>query len=147
MLASDLGLDLSLPGDTSDALVGDGVGVAMSVVTAGTLNESPAEGENTPAGGFSGVCQSTGREARSGKLYGAAWCPTCTVQKELFEDGADFLPFIEVTNPDRSPKSIVIRRRNSPVTRPGSFPTVPVMLGSCRWRPFPLAPACRFRLP
>ena len=34
------------------------------------------------------------------RFYGAAWCPHCTATKELFEDGADFLPFIEVTNLD-----------------------------------------------
>lgn len=36
------------------------------------------------------------------KFYGAVWCPFCTEQKQLFEDGARYLPFIEVTNPDRS---------------------------------------------
>lgn len=36
------------------------------------------------------------------KFYGAAWCPACTEQKRLFEDGAQFLPFIEVTNADRT---------------------------------------------
>ncbi len=36
------------------------------------------------------------------KMYAAAWCPACNSQKALFEDGADFLPFIEVTNPDRT---------------------------------------------
>ena len=35
-------------------------------------------------------------------FYGAHWCPVCTNQKELFQDGKDNLPFIEVTNPDRS---------------------------------------------
>ncbi|HBE70234.1 MAG TPA: peptidylprolyl isomerase [Planctomycetaceae bacterium] len=40
------------------------------------------------------------------RFFGAAWCQFCTDQKELFEDGADFLPFIEVTNPDRTPNSI-----------------------------------------
>ncbi|HBJ37307.1 MAG TPA: peptidylprolyl isomerase [Planctomycetaceae bacterium] len=34
--------------------------------------------------------------------YGAAWCPICTQQKELFQDGGDFLPFVEVTRSDRS---------------------------------------------
>ncbi|MDA1051490.1 MAG: tandem-95 repeat protein [Planctomycetota bacterium] len=34
------------------------------------------------------------------RFYGAAWCPHCTATKELFEDGADFLSFIEVTNLD-----------------------------------------------
>ena len=32
-------------------------------------------------------------------FYGAHWCPACTIQKELFEDGKDNLPFIEVTKP------------------------------------------------
>ena len=36
------------------------------------------------------------------QFFGAGWCPECTAQKERFEDGAQFLPFIEVTNPDRS---------------------------------------------
>ena len=35
-------------------------------------------------------------------FFGAAWCPDCTAQKELFEDGGQFLPFTEVTNPDRT---------------------------------------------
>ncbi|MEM6473053.1 MAG: peptidylprolyl isomerase, partial [Planctomycetota bacterium] len=35
-------------------------------------------------------------------FFGAGWCPACTVQKDLFEDGGDDLPFVEVTNPDRS---------------------------------------------
>ncbi len=36
------------------------------------------------------------------KFFGADWCPICNQQKALFEDGARFLPFIEVTNPDRT---------------------------------------------
>ena len=37
--------------------------------------------------------------ADSGTIfYGASWCPHCTEQKELFEDGQDLLPFVEVTN-------------------------------------------------
>jgi len=39
-------------------------------------------------------------------FYGAAWCPICTQQKELFEDGGDDLPFVEVTGPDRTSNSI-----------------------------------------
>ena len=35
-------------------------------------------------------------------MYGAAWCPACTQQKELFSDGEHELPFVEVTNPDRT---------------------------------------------
>ncbi len=36
------------------------------------------------------------------KYYGTAWCVHCNSQKALFEDGADYLPFVEVTNPDRT---------------------------------------------
>ncbi|MCC9641513.1 peptidylprolyl isomerase [Rhodopirellula sp. JC740] len=35
-------------------------------------------------------------------FYGAHWCPACTQQKQLFEDGGDDLPFVEVTLPDRT---------------------------------------------
>ncbi|WP_442511016.1 Ig-like domain-containing protein [Novipirellula sp. SH528] len=41
-------------------------------------------------------------------MYGAEWCPACTEQKQLFEDGGQFLQFIEVTNPDRTPSQIAI---------------------------------------
>lgn len=40
------------------------------------------------------------------RFYGAAWCPACTAQKELFEDGSKSLPFIEVTNADRTPNQV-----------------------------------------
>lgn len=40
------------------------------------------------------------------KFYGAAWCPHCTATKNLFEDGGKYLPFIEVTNPDKTPNAI-----------------------------------------
>ncbi len=42
------------------------------------------------------------------RFFGAAWCPFCTEQKQLFEDGYKFLPFIEVTNADRTPNQIAI---------------------------------------
>ena len=42
------------------------------------------------------------------RFFGAAWCPFCNEQKALFEDGAKFLPFIEVTNPDRTSNQIGI---------------------------------------
>jgi len=47
--------------------------------------------------GFAQALAASGTE-----FFGAAWCPSCTAQKEQFEDGGQFLPFIEVTNPDRS---------------------------------------------
>ena len=36
------------------------------------------------------------------RFFGADWCPFCTEQKALFQDGAQFLPFIEISNPDRT---------------------------------------------
>ncbi len=42
------------------------------------------------------------------RFFGAAWCPFCNEQKALFEDGAKYLPFIEVTNPDRTANQIGI---------------------------------------
>ncbi len=51
------------------------------------------------------------------KFYGAGWCPFCTEQKELFEDGGQYLPFIEVTNPDRTLNQVGI---DNNIT---SFPT------------------------
>jgi len=38
--------------------------------------------------------------------YGAAWCSVCTSQKQLFGDGGDFLPFVEVTRSDRTLNAI-----------------------------------------
>jgi len=34
------------------------------------------------------------------KLHGARWCHNCVEQKRLFEDGAQFLPFIDLFNAD-----------------------------------------------
>jgi cyclophilin family peptidyl-prolyl cis-trans isomerase len=36
------------------------------------------------------------------RFYGAGWDADSTAQKELFQDGGQFLPFIESTNPNRS---------------------------------------------
>ncbi len=40
------------------------------------------------------------------RFFGAIWCPFCNEQKALFGDGAPYLPFVEVTNPDRSLNSV-----------------------------------------
>lgn len=39
--------------------------------------------------------------AANARFLGAAWCPACTQQKELFEDGGALLPFEEVTDEER----------------------------------------------
>ncbi len=51
------------------------------------------------------------------KYFGAAWCLHCNQQKALFEDGADYVPFIEVTNPDRTLNAVGIANNIT------SFPT------------------------
>ena len=38
-------------------------------------------------------------------FFGADWCPNCRQQKLLFEDGSQFLNFVEVTNPDHTPNA------------------------------------------
>jgi cyclophilin family peptidyl-prolyl cis-trans isomerase len=42
------------------------------------------------------------------RFFGADWCPICTQQKELFEDGQVYLPFLEMTNPDRTRNATAI---------------------------------------
>ena len=42
------------------------------------------------------------------RFFGADWCPFCTEQKALFQDGAPFLPFIEMSNPDRTRNATAI---------------------------------------
>lgn len=98
MLAGDLMVDPSLPAETDPAASNAGETAA---------NLLDAEGENTPALDLVAFAQALA--ATDGvKLFGAAWCPACTAQKELFEDGGQFLPFVEVTNPDRTPNDIAI---------------------------------------
>lgn len=41
--------------------------------------------------------------------FGAAWCPACTQQKQLFADGGQFLPFVEVTKADRTLNEIGVQ--------------------------------------
>ena len=42
------------------------------------------------------------------RFFGADWCPICTQQKELFQDGKVFLPFLEMTNADRTRNATAI---------------------------------------
>lgn len=34
------------------------------------------------------------------KFYGAFWCPHCREQKEMFENSAKLLPYVECSTPD-----------------------------------------------
>lgn len=108
MLAGDLGIETGLPAEQAD-VSGPTAGFAAqsSTAWASTVVDGPAEGESTPAQDL--VAFAKVLTAKTGvKLYGAVWCASCNEQKALFEDGGDFLPFIEVTNPDRSTNAIGI---------------------------------------
>lgn len=70
--------------------------------TSGFQTSSQGEGELAPD-----LLQFAKDLADAGVVfYGAHWCPACTLQKERFADGKDNLPFVEVTNPDRTLNSI-----------------------------------------
>ncbi|MCG8652386.1 MAG: peptidylprolyl isomerase, partial [Pirellulales bacterium] len=72
--------------------------------SSGLTSERAAEGELAPD-----LVQFAIDLAAAGvQFFGADFCPACTEQKELFEDGGDELPFIEVTNPDRTLNQIGI---------------------------------------
>jgi large repetitive protein len=70
----------------------------------------PGEGELTPEGqaGDDLVAFAKAIAATETTFFGAAWCRFCADQKRLFEDGGDYLPYVEVTNPDRTPNQIAI---------------------------------------
>ena len=78
--------------------------VATSSASPGLVAVTEGEGEPAPD-----LVQFAKDLASAGVIfYGAEWCPACTEQKQLFQDGGDDLPFIEVTNPDRSAGQIAI---------------------------------------
>ncbi len=63
----------------------------------GSQAEGEAEGEAAPD-----LVQFAKDLVAAGvEFYGAAWCPACTEQKQLFEDGGDHLNMIESSDPDK----------------------------------------------
>ncbi len=78
-----------------------------SVVTSSTtssLTDRAAQGELAP----NLVEFAKALDQAGVKMFGAYWCPFCTEQKQLFQDGAKYLNFIEVTNPDRTPSTLAV---------------------------------------
>jgi cyclophilin family peptidyl-prolyl cis-trans isomerase len=61
-----------------------------------------AEGEAAP----DSVAFAKALAASGAKLFGADWNATTTQQRALFNEGANYLPYFEVTNPDRTPNSL-----------------------------------------
>lgn len=95
LLAGDLLSDGQLPGGSPEppALV-------AAAQAPGAESEELAEGESDMA--IDLVALAKAIAASGAQFFGADWCPACRDQKALFEDGADFLPFVEATNPDQS---------------------------------------------
>ena len=84
-IAGDTAQEVSMPSSEGEAdLIGEGEDAADLVAFAKYLSDT----------GFT--------------FYGADWCPHCNDQKALFQDGAKHLPFVEVTNGDRSSNQIGI---------------------------------------
>jgi cyclophilin family peptidyl-prolyl cis-trans isomerase/glutaredoxin len=82
-------------------------------LAAAAEGESQAEGEDAPdLVAFAQALTDAGV-----KFYGAPWCVHCTEQKELFEDGGKYLPYIDASNPDGTANQIAI---DNNIT---SFPT------------------------
>ncbi|OYP36994.1 Ig-like domain-containing protein [Rhodopirellula sp. MGV] len=96
LLAGDVaGLDESIlgPVDTRDTS-----GEVALIASASLTTNTAAEGEAAP----DLVQFAKDLTAADVKFFGANWCPACSEQKALFQDGYKYLPFIEVTNPDRT---------------------------------------------
>lgn len=104
LMAGDL-CDLPLPMDDGDleALIAN-TSAPPPVANALSQGEGELQGEGEDSPDL--VAFAKALAAAGVQFFGAAWCPVCTAQKALFEDGSTFLPFIEVTNPDRTPNSI-----------------------------------------
>ena len=104
MLAADplAGSVFQSEADLGEVVTNDAPELAVSLVASDILL---AEGEDATAVDLVAFAQALAADGGV-TLYGAAWCSACTTQKELFGDGGQFLPFVEVTNPDRSPNEI-----------------------------------------
>ena len=95
VFAGDLFLDLL--GSASYSIAGD---TAQDIASPSSVGETELVGEGEDAVDL--VAFAKFLASSSFTFYGADWCPHCKEQKALFQDGAKYLPFVEVTNGDRS---------------------------------------------
>lgn len=110
VFAGDLFLDLL--GSANYSIAAD---TAQEIGVLSGEGESDLVGEGEDAVDLVAFAKFLG--SSSFTFYGADWCPHCRDQKALFQDGADFLPYVEVTNPDRTLNQIGIDEQIN------SFPT------------------------
>jgi cyclophilin family peptidyl-prolyl cis-trans isomerase len=78
---------------------------AVEIQVAGFSADSNTATATINIGAVDLVAFANALKAAGAKLYGAGWSAETTAQKELFEDGGQFLDFVEVTNSDRTPNS------------------------------------------
>ena len=97
-----------------DLFASDGVSAAnLAQNTSSLVADRSPEGESAPdLVAFAQAITDAGVI-----YYGADWCPACRQQRELFSDGGNELPFVEVTNPDRTLNALGIAENIT------SFPT------------------------
>lgn len=90
--------------DTFLPLLGSNHESATQPVVASSTSGLVAEGEAAPdLVAFAKALRDSGTQ-----MFGAYWCPHCLAQKQLFQDGAQFLPYVEVTDSQRNPNSIAV---------------------------------------
>lgn len=104
LMAGDIEL-LFTDGVSDNAIDSTAASVSQSQSSTGETGldfGSPAEGEAAPD-----LVQFARDLAANGvDFFGSSSCPACTAQRDLFSDGRDDLPFIEVTNPDGTFNSV-----------------------------------------
>ncbi|MGN6545658.1 MAG: Ig-like domain-containing protein [Aureliella sp.] len=90
--------------DTFLPLLGSAQDSAPQPAVASSTSGLVAEGEAAPdLVAFAKALRDSGTQ-----MFGAYWCPHCLAQKQLFQDGAQFLPYVEVTDNKRQPNSIAV---------------------------------------
>ncbi len=80
--------------------------VSISVSSGSTVSNTATSSIEIAAPNLVAFAQALA--AAGAKFYGAAWSADTAAQRQLFEDGGQLLPFVEVTNADRTPNQIAI---------------------------------------
>jgi len=101
-----LGMNRDVEADgihSANADADDFVGVVAPAATSGAI-EIVADAGNEPEAENGGntdlVAFAQDLALNDVKLYGSNWCRFCVEQKKLFEDGAQFLPYVNLYNAD-----------------------------------------------
>jgi hypothetical protein len=73
---------------------------SIFVLSAGLAIYIYIQGIPPPNGMYTAFAQCIANTSTT--FYGAWWCPNCAEQKRKFGDAAQYLPYVECANPDRS---------------------------------------------